>query len=177
MKPLTLNLFFFSLFLALFGCDSKNNTSTETNKNTNQKNVSLPADLFLKDSPKEAKTISNLRKEGKSGEKITLTGYLGGRKEPFTENRAIFLLADNQTIPPCQDACDAPWDACCETPEDIAANVATIQIVDEKGAPLKISLKNQQGLKPMAQVIVQGTIQQKDEHVFIVNAEHLYVQP
>lgn len=171
---------FFLAFLLTFpawvGCDSTPSTDQKNTSNPQQNTVSLPNTLFSKTPTDGAKSVLTVRQEGKVGETVTLTGYIGGRKEPFTPNRATFLLAD-ASLPPCEDACGAPWDACCETPEDIAKSVATIQVSDEKGNPLKCDIKNQGGLKPMSTVIVQGVVVEKDDHVLVVNAHQIYVKP
>ncbi|MEK7485482.1 MAG: hypothetical protein AABZ60_14245 [Planctomycetota bacterium] len=170
-------LYAVALFLFFTGCDpSAPGQNEQKNNNATTQKPSLPADLFTKTTIPEAKSVLEARKEGKVGEKITITGFLGGREEPFTSNRATFLLADI-SLPPCTDGCKAPWDACCETPETIAKNVATIQVADEKGNPLKCDIKNQGGLKPMSTITIEGIVSQKDDQVLVINAQHIYVKP
>ena len=65
------------------------------------------------------------------------------------------------SIPHCgenpDDACRMPWDYCCETPETIAANSATIQIVDADGQSNSIS-PMAHGFAALDEVIVIGVV-------------------
>ena len=55
--------------------------------------------------------------------------------------------------------------------------MATVQVVDDDGQPLKASLAEGHGLKPLRTVVVSGTVDQVDEAGnFVVNADLIHVK-
>ena len=55
--------------------------------------------------------------------------------------------------------------------------MATVQVVDDRGQPLKASLQDQHGLEPLKTIVVTGTIAQIDDSGnFVVNAEAIHVK-
>lgn len=119
--------------------------------------------------------VAEARETAQDGDQLVLRGWIGGRVEPFVENRAIFLLVDD-SLPLCQDTCKTPWDLCCSPGEKIRANTVTVQIADEAGQPLRASLRGQGGLSPAAGVVVAGTVRRDGDALFLVNAERIAVQ-
>ena len=168
-----------SLLVILTACGGeKSNTAANTEapiKETASTAADIPPALFAKTPSPDAMPVSAARQSAKVGEEIALTGYIGGREEPFTEGRAMFLLADAKDAPACTDGCTTPWDACCVAAEDVAKNSATIQVVDAEGRALKSSLKGHNGLQPGSTVTVRGKVAQKDDAVLVVNAESIHI--
>ncbi len=137
----------------------------------------LPAGLFTSAPSSDTKPIAEVRANAKPGDTIAIEGYIGGRAKPFTEGRAVFLLADVEKAPPCDDGCETPWDACCEPSETILANSATVQVVDAQGAPLKVSLEGTNGLKSGAVVTVTGKVREAGERILLVDASGISIKP
>jgi len=141
----------------------------------------LPTTLFLAGPPAKAQEVAGAKKDAKEGQPILLHGRIGGSKDPFTPNRAIFTLVD-ASIPSCSDAgpkdhCPTPWDYCCEPKEKIVANAATIQVVGADGKPLKSGLKSLSGFEPGKEVWVVGKVAKTDNKVtLMVNATGLYAK-
>ncbi|MEQ8820805.1 MAG: hypothetical protein RLY93_11225 [Sumerlaeia bacterium] len=176
MKLIPTTLAFASI-LALAGCAQEGAESTgataaqeTTAAAPAEQAPALPEGFFLAEAPANALTVSQARANAKAGDDIALTGYIGGRVEPFTEGRAIFLVADSEVAPACTDACAVPWDACCVPRDTIAANSATIQVLDADGKTLKVDLKGQNGLEPGAEVTVVGKVREANESLLIVDA-------
>ena len=140
--------------------------------------AALPEALFIMYPPQNAIDIIVARQTAEQGKPIVVRGRVGGAPAPISDNRAIFLVSDFQ-LPLCNPACGCPtpWDACCQPRDMIMANVATIQIADSAGRPLKANLKCVHGLSPMAEVVVKGTVARKDRSSLLVNAQHIYVKP
>ncbi|MBL8990227.1 MAG: hypothetical protein JNJ48_01465 [Phycisphaerae bacterium] len=143
--------------------------------------AALPADLFIAAAPADAQGVKAAKQAAGPGQKVVVRGRVGGSADPFVDGRAVFTLMDF-TLPACSDnpddACATPWDYCCEKRADITANAATIQVTDASGAPLKVGLKGASGLAPLSEVVVIGTVTQKDDSgVFVVRAEKLHVGP
>jgi len=138
----------------------------------------LPADLFLKDGPKDAKMVEDVKKTAKKGDTVAIRGRIGGSEDPFVAGRAVFTLV-GPGIHACSDIegdhCRTPWDYCCESKEDIAAHSAVIQVLDAAGAPLRANVKGNAGIKELSEVIVVGKVSQADGKSFIVNATGIHI--
>ncbi len=142
--------------------------------------VSLPQSLITGEAPPNALGVVDARKDVSPGAKIVVTGFIGGRRKPFVEGRAVFTLADNKALTRCDlkpnDPCKTPWDACCDTQETLKASVATIQAVDGAGLVLKQTLKGFGGIQPGSYVIVQGKIAPgATGAALIINAEKIHL--
>ena len=177
MKHLATPLLFAAM-LALVGCGQEQTDTPDAppSQGENQPTVSLPDGFFLSEAPDGALPLSAARAAAGAGEPVAFTGYIGGRTEPFTEGRAIFLVADVEKAPPCADGCPRPWDACCVPGDVVIANSATVQIVDADGQTLRLGVKGRQGLVPGAMITVVGTVRQVSDAVFIVDATGVAVQ-
>lgn len=103
-------------------------------------------------------------------------GRIGGVASPFAQNRAIFLLSDNR-LPLCQEGCATPWDYCCETRQTILSNLATVQVIDQRGRAVKVGLLGLNGLLPAAEIVVRGTVAKAGKDVLVLNALNIYVKP
>lgn len=122
--------------------------------------------------PDAALGVSDVKKVAQEGDTVTIVGRIGGRREPFTEGAAVFILVDSG-LPACSDIegdnCRTPWDYCCETKESMTANSATIQVLGEDGAPLAVEMTNY--FEPLDEVVVVGTVGPRPtDDVLIVNA-------
>jgi hypothetical protein len=185
IMKLTLSIFAITAVVLLSACSEEAtpiaNATPEKSKetaaatNTNQE-PTLPADFFLAEAPADAPSVSDIREDAKPGTEVVMTGYIGGRMEPFTEGRALFLMADSVMAPAClPENCDTPWDACCIPNDVIAANSASVQVVDEKGKILPLDLNGQNGLKPGSVVTVSGKIREANDAILIVDATGIAV--
>lgn len=155
-------------------------TLVQEKKAVEEKKVgeSLPADLFVNKEPDGAKSVEEVRASAKVGDKVVVRGRVGGSASPFVEGRAVFTIV-GAGLKACSDKpddhCKQPWDYCCDPPEVIAKHNATIQVVTAAGRPFKAGLKGQNELKELSEVMVQGTVKEIKEKLFIVNAKAIYV--
>jgi len=163
--------------LALASCAEKESAAPAAPAAPSEPKVALPATLFATPAPADAKPLSEVRATAKAGEVVTFVGYIGGREEPFVDGRAMMLVADKVKAPACTDACKIPWDACCTPAEDIVANSATVQVVDEAGAPLKVGLMGQGNLGNGSSVAVTGKVREIGEGIFVVDAQTIAALP
>ncbi len=132
---------------------------------------------LLSASPEGAQSITKAKATAAEGDRIVMRGRIGGRAHPITEGSPVFTLVD-LSLPYCgqevEDGCPVPWDYCCESPEIIAANSATVQIVDADGRPITQDLKRQ-GLKPLDELVVIGDVAARpSEIVLTVRATGVY---
>lgn len=165
------------LGLVVAGCRSSSDQGSANA--ASQPAAALPADLILKEPPDGALDVTAAKQLAQPGESVVMRGRIGGRVEPFVENRAVFQLVD-LSVPTCADnsgdGCKTPWDYCCEPKDQITAKSATIQITGADGKPLPVSVKGQEGLSPMAKVVVRGKVSAKpNDAVLIVDADGIYV--
>lgn len=144
--------------------------------------VELPATLFVREALPDAIGVVAARKDVEPGKEIVLTGFIGGRGEPFVDGRAIFTLADAKALTRCDakpgDGCKTPWDVCCDDPDKIKASIASIQVVDGEGQVLKGSLEGVGGIAAGSTVSVKGKVAPgSTTDALIVNAEQIHVTP
>lgn len=98
-------------------------------------------------------------------------GFIGGRKNPFVENRAIFILGD-ESLETCDekddDNCPTPWDVCCEDRNKIKSSTISVQVLDANGSIIKGTLDGVSGIKSGKSVKVKGTLDRTSTHDFII---------
>ncbi len=114
----------------------------------------------LTSAPESAMGIAEAKANAEEGDRIVLRGRIGGRKQPIAADSPVFTVMD-LGVPHCGelhgDRCATPWDYCCETPDAITANAATVQIVDADGMPVGSS-PSAFGFAPLDEVVVVGTV-------------------
>jgi hypothetical protein len=162
------------LLVIVAGCGGANDvpeTATEPR-------AALPGGLFPVNEPAGAISVTKLKAGDHAGEDVVVTGRIGGQVAPFVEGRAMFTMTDLALAvcdPEAGDHCATPWDSCCETPDEIRANMVTVQVVDGEGSVLKQDLHGEHGLEPMARLTVRGNVSQQDGDVVIVDAQKIFV--
>lgn len=104
-----------------------------------------------------------------------------GNASPFVEARSIFILGDKEVLTACNevpgDACETPWDNCCDSKEDKKRGTATIQVVDANGRVLKEPVEGVGGLAKLAEVIGTGRVAEgSSAESLVVNATAIDVK-
>lgn len=141
----------------------------------------LPAGTVLAAAPEGARSLAEVKSGAQKGDSVTFTARIGGREEPFVADRAVMLVVD-PALESCAelhgDACKTPWDYCCEEPDSLLANSATVQFVGEDGKPLPFALEGVDGIEPLRTITVVGTVASKDEGgSLVVTATGIHVAP
>jgi hypothetical protein len=136
------------------------------------KDSSLPPSLFLKTAPPDAIGVSEARKTAEEGKPIVMRGKVGGTAKPIADKYAMFLVTD-LSIVLCKDACA---DFCHIPREQLMISMATVQVVDATGKPLKVPIEGINGLKPLSEVVVKGTVAKRDNNFLVVNAHNIFVE-
>ncbi len=174
-RPL-IALSMFAGVLLLGACDSQTTTvATPTASEQTEKAAALPTGLFSSEPLAGIQTLLNVKESASAGDSVTFVANIAGRAEPFTEGRAIMLVADLALQLCTEDHCATPYDACCEPIETITEHTATVQVIDKQDRPLKIGLKGQGSLEPGAEVQVRGTVHQAGDGYFVINAQTIHV--
>jgi hypothetical protein len=139
----------------------------------------VPSGFFLAALPEAASDLAEVKVGASVGDEVVFAARIGGRVKPFTDESAVFLVAD-PVLPTCAelhgDSCKSPWDYCCEPKDDLLQKLATVQIVDSNGRPLRGTVRDLHGLVPMARVVVIGNVSLIDGPTFVVDASGIYVQ-
>lgn len=175
IAPLTLCL---CSALAFTSCGEKKTTKADDSTASGNTLESV----IIKAAPADAMSITDVRKAVEVGKEVTLSGKVMGTKDPFVEGRALVVLGDPAIITSCDlrpgDNCVTPWDVCCDEPEDIKAAIATIQVVDAQGKPLKQGFKGVNGIKELSNLVVKGVIAEgSNADNLLINATAIYVTP
>lgn len=138
----------------------------------------LPAGMLLDKAPDPAPDVVDAKKGLKKGDKVVLKGRIGGSKDPFVKERAVFTLV-GRGIKACNeipgDNCPVPWDYCCIPRKDITQHSATVQIVDAKGMPLRTDIKGRWDIKELSELVVVGTVAEVRGDAMVINATGIAV--
>ena len=165
----------------IIGCERKpQETKPRSTTPVQRQAVTLPPNLFVAEAPAGARSVAEVKGDPNAKGDVVVRGRIGGRREPFVDGAAVFLLAD-VSMKPCNelhgDGCPTPWDYCCEPRESLVAKVATVQVVGSDGKPLRASLIGQHGLTPLAEVIVAGDVAKRDDAgTLVINARTIHVK-
>ena len=162
--------------LSLASCGNKE--SAEDNPSTGES--SALQEVLLEEAPADALNIAEARKDPTPGREITISGEIMGSLDPIIEGRALVMIGDPTKLTPCNripgDACETPWDVCCDDPEVIKTSIATVQVLDAEGKPLKEGLRGLSGLKELSFLTVTGTVAEgSNADNFLVNATGIHV--
>lgn len=170
----TLGFLLLAASLAITGCEKPKSSTSNTSDRSAP--VVIPAAYFVETEPAAAKPIVDVKKSAKVGEEIVMRGRIAGREDPFTAGRASFMMTD-MSLAVCEDGCKTPWDHCCDDQKTIAANAATVQLVDDKGDVLKVDAQGVHGLAPNAELVVVGKVKSIDEAGnLVVDAKQVWIK-
>ena len=126
--------------------------------------------------------IHRFRQSAEPGDQVAFSGKVMGRMQVFVPGRAAFIVGDPDTITTCDlipgDDCETPWDACCEDPDNIAAGIVTVQLVDDDGRVLPHEIRGVNGLTELSQVSIEGTVADASGNGnLIIEATRIHVHP
>lgn len=160
---------------ALTGC---NESSSTTSTGGSSSAAPTSSTWRLTAMPEGAVTVRQAKDSASEGDTLAIRGIIGGRMDALATETATFVMIDDAVHNPCvadeDDHCPTPWDYCCTPLEDRQANMATVQLVDENGAPMEFDL-TAQGISPLDQVVVVGTVAARpDPRILTIRATGLH---
>ena len=99
---------------AIVGCERKTpDTSGRSTASAPKKVVALPPGLFASATPAKARSVAEVKAHANASGEVVVRGRIGGRRQPFIDGVAMFLLADT-SMKLCSelhgDGCPTPWD-------------------------------------------------------------------
>jgi hypothetical protein len=169
--PNNIYLFIFSSLIYFSGCS--NNSDSERNF----KKAVLPDNFIVKKDIGASFGVNGAKDTNNTDKILVVEGFIGGMKNPFTANRAVFVLGDD-SLETCDeipgDNCPTPWDACCEDRRRIVNSTMSVQIIDHNGTIIDGTLEGVGGIKAGKRVKVKGRVSNKSTAPsFILNAEQI----
>lgn len=133
----------------------------------------------LKEEPKDGKDVIAVRESAKDGEDVVVIGRIGGEVDPWLKGLAGFRIVD-KSLRACSDipgdACETPWDYCCET-DKLATGAALVKFVDADGKVVKGDAKEVLGVKELQTVVVAGKAQRDEAGNLSILAKGVFVRP
>ena len=141
--------------------------------------ASLPQGFIVESGLGDALSVNDVRKNISSSKELVVEGFIGGRKKPFTENSAVFILGDH-SLETCDekdnDNCPTPWDVCCEDRKKVAESTMSVRLLDANGSLQVGTLEGVAGLKAGAKIKVKGSLDEKSStRSLIINAKNIQV--
>lgn len=134
--------------------------------------------ILLAEAPASPLSVGQARQVAQPGEEISIVGQIGGTASPIVTAYASFVIADEDILfctEILSDACTTPWDACCEDPEKIAANRASVVFLNADDKPMTIDLKRDAKLSELDKVTVIGVVAESSTpQNMIIEATGLY---
>lgn len=159
------------LLLTSVGCDQS--SSEQSNEVSLVDPVKSTNAWLLTSEPSGAVSISEAKQSAQEGDTVVIRGRIGGRRSPMSNESSVFTIMDMELAYCGQhedDGCTTPWDYCCETPDTIGTNSATVQVVGD-GAIDPVAA----GLKPLDVVILIGTVGPRpNDQVLTIQATGVY---
>lgn len=137
------------------------------------------AQYVLNEEPVGAVGVMAAREESQNMDEIVVVGRIGGRKDPWIDGRAAFMVIDAaMTI--VADSEDSGEDQVCM--DDCCASLRAecttlVKIVDDGGTPLAIDAREVLGADVNDMVVVKGVVQRdEDGGTFTIAASGVYVR-
>lgn len=165
-----------AISLLSIGCSSSHDTS----KTASHDGPPSPkmAKYLLATEPEGAQQVIAVRESAKDDQEVTIVGRIGGSANPWVDGRVAFSIVD-PSLKACSDipgdACEKPWDYCCET-DKLPGATALVKVVDENGDVLKADARESLKLDELQTVVVHGKAKRDAEGNLTVLADSLYVR-
>lgn len=167
------NLLLLPCLLVGLGCQPSANPVA-----SNPKSASEASAYLLTEEPADAKDVAEAKESVKNDEEVTLVGRIGGDVKPFVQGVSAFTIVD-RSLKSCNekedDACETPWDYCCDT-DLLPASRATIKIVDADGKTVAQDARELLGVKELQTVVVRGKAVRDEAGNLTVLASGVYVR-
>ncbi len=133
--------------------------------------------FLLQEEPSGADDVIAVRNAAANGDEVLVVGRIGGGN-PWIEDRAAFSIVDT-SLKACSDipgdACQTPWDYCCET-DKLPTSTALVKIVDENDELIGIDARGLLNVQELSTVVVQGKAQRDDAGNLTVLTRRVYVR-
>ncbi len=133
----------------------------------------------LKEEPAGAVGVMAAREQSQNMDKIVVVGRVGGRKDPWIDGRAAFMVIDAAMtiVADGEDSEEGQvcMDDCCASLR--AESTTLVKIVDDRGKPLAVDARELLDADVNDMVVVKGVVQRdKEGGTFTIAASGVYVR-
>lgn len=161
------------------GCKQEDESQTsQTTPESNTDTSTVDTKYIMTEEPDGAEDVIAVREAAKDGDEILITGRIGGEMKPFVDGLVAFKIVDH-SLNACSDipgdACETPWDYCCET-DKLPGATAFVELHDKDGNLVKGNAKDMLNVKELSTVVVKGKAQRDEEGNLTVVADSVYVK-
>lgn len=127
---------------------------------------------LLPAAPADSVEVVDLKEKVKSGDKVSVSGRVGGGIKPWIEGRAAFILVDNRApLPSAECGPDCPHCA-----KEIADSSMVVKFVDESGKTIAKDSRQLLGLKEEAEVAVSGVASRDEQGNVVLVASGIFIK-
>ena len=166
MNRFTRTCLFAALLAAFAGCGGSEAAKDEGGSAAT---AAIPDAFWLEKAPQGAVEVGAARADAVDGAEITVHGKIS----TFVDGRAAFNLVDLAMLDCTQrpgDTCKTPWDYCCHSSEELAANTITIEFRGPEGL-LRRSAEGFHGIGHLSKVAIRGKARRDASGNLLVVAE------
>jgi hypothetical protein len=134
--------------------------------------------FLLTTEPPGAASVLDTRETLAAPAEVVLVGQIGGLPNPWTEGRAMFVIADPTILAELEDhECGEGCPHCAKHKQDQALNgLARIQFLDASGQPLPIDARRLFELQVDQTVVVCGQAHVDALGCLVVSASGIYLR-
>lgn len=134
--------------------------------------VAVDPRYLLPAAPADSIEVVDLKEKAKSGEKVSVSGRVGGGIKPWIEGRAAFILVDSRApLPSAECGPDCPHCA-----QEIAASSMVVKFVDESGKTIATDSRQLLGLKEEVEVVVSGVASRDQQGNVGLTASGIFIK-
>ena len=167
-----------AISLGLTGCGQNESEVAADPASSDPAAAAAGANILLTEAPASAIPVGQARLKAQPGDEVAIIGQVGGVRKPIAEDYASFVIADEAVYfcdEMADEGCATPWDACCEDPEKLAANRASVVFLDAQGQAMPVNLKKAVDLTELNLVTVKGVVApESTPENLIIHASGLY---
>jgi hypothetical protein len=136
-----------------------------------------PALKFLLDrEPENARTVLEVKKDGKNGEEVVVAGFVGG-PHPFDKGRAVLTIVDPSLEKALDEGSPRAWDLANVDRAELARASLSVRFVSDDNETLTEDAQKLFDLRVGQLVVVRGQLSREPGGVASVAAWGLFKQP
>ena len=131
--------------------------------------------FVLAEEPEGAVDVIPVRQGVRDQQNVVVVGRIGGKKNPWINGAAAFLLVD-RSLESCDEKghnCPTPWDFCCS---NLSKSMVLVMFVDETGRVVRQDARQLLGVKELDTVVVEGKAKRDNAGTVSIMASRIYVK-
>jgi hypothetical protein len=136
------------------------------------------ARLLLQTEPAGVMSVLDVQEDLRPDAEVVVIGRIGGLENPFTKNRASFVMVDPAVLAADEHVCDSPDCPHCAKIKQQKQLQATalVEFLDEQGQPVRVDAQRLFGLQTGQTVVVRGRAKLNELNNLVITADGLFVR-